>query len=323
MKTKMKITTIAGLALAIMFLVQPGKSNAQEKKDVKYHVRIEKDVDGKKEIIDTTFTDADGKENIYIHGNCDKLFDSEEFAKKFEDAMSKIDTAIIKVKMKEVSEKLKDAAEKMKDIDFDMDFSFDPQVFTMPGGDSMRMMIKSINGKSGNCSGNLIVINNDTILKAFTPGDCMEWLSDDADEAGSVWIDLTGNKLSISNEKKIIIMATVNGDGDDVRIEMISDVDKKVSEPRKKMEVNDLKVFPNPTTDGRVTVQFSQPGLKSVRFRVYDLSGRTIMQKKVNGTDGNFDTVIDLSKESRGHYFLEIGNKNEVLLKKILFTNQQ
>lgn len=64
-----------------------------------------------------------------------------------------------------------------------------------------------------------------------------------------------------------------------------------------------IKVFPNPTK-GYIQIESSEE-LESSLVIVYDLGGRTVLQKNISGIYGD----IDLSAEPAGKYLMIIGNE--------------
>jgi hypothetical protein len=79
--------------------------------------------------------------------------------------------------------------------------------------------------------------------------------------------------------------------------------------------VNDLKiellasVFPNPTRDG-VTLRIpADMSVSDMGYRIFDLLGNLVMDKKVEG----LDTVIDMADLSNATYLLKVYNKENDL----------
>lgn len=66
-----------------------------------------------------------------------------------------------------------------------------------------------------------------------------------------------------------------------------------------------IKVFPNPSK-GYIQIESSEE-LESETVIVYDLGGRTVLQKHISGVNAD----IDLSAEPAGKYLLIIGSKND------------
>ena len=72
-----------------------------------------------------------------------------------------------------------------------------------------------------------------------------------------------------------------------------------------------IKVYPNPT-EGVLNLKFN--GSADVFYRLIDLSGRTILTKRIS----NENETLDLNTLESGIYILEIHTAGEVMVKKII-----
>ena len=77
---------------------------------------------------------------------------------------------------------------------------------------------------------------------------------------------------------------------------------------------NATKVYPNPT-DGKITVEFSLHHDESVWLNLYDVQGKAIQIKDVEGKAGQNKADFDLSSHSSGMYFMNLQSlqKNETI----------
>jgi hypothetical protein len=67
-------------------------------------------------------------------------------------------------------------------------------------------------------------------------------------------------------------------------------------------------VFPNPTR-GQITMLLSAPTNETVNIRVMDLTGRIVETRQVNVLTGNNSIPFDLSKQAKGQYLIQVGEK--------------
>ena len=69
-------------------------------------------------------------------------------------------------------------------------------------------------------------------------------------------------------------------------------------------------VYPNPATD-KVTVKLEQALSLNSEIKILDLSGRIVLQQKINAGQQNINLAVD--KLSSGRYFIKISNGNETI----------
>ena len=67
-------------------------------------------------------------------------------------------------------------------------------------------------------------------------------------------------------------------------------------------------VFPNPTR-GQITMLLSAPTNETINIRVMDLAGRILETRQVNVLTGNNSIPFDLSKQAKGQYLIQVGEK--------------
>jgi hypothetical protein len=83
--------------------------------------------------------------------------------------------------------------------------------------------------------------------------------------------------------------------------------------------ITNLKAFPNPTSNGAITVSFLNRENQNLTIRVYNLLGKEVIKQEISGDDINFETQIDLGDFSRGVYILEVSNGAQIQTKRISF----
>lgn len=76
---------------------------------------------------------------------------------------------------------------------------------------------------------------------------------------------------------------------------------------------SDVSVYPNPT-DG--IIQISIPSVTGFNYNVIDIVGNTVTSMVVNGSN----TVIDLSNNAKGVYFVTIDTDNGSITRKVMLT---
>lgn len=67
-----------------------------------------------------------------------------------------------------------------------------------------------------------------------------------------------------------------------------------------------LSVYPNPSTNGLFTLNFSSDKFNELSYRVLNLSGQVLQNYKAPVLQGKNTLNIDLSKQAKGVYFLEV-----------------
>lgn len=81
-------------------------------------------------------------------------------------------------------------------------------------------------------------------------------------------------------------------------------------------ETDAVSIFPNPTTE-KITVQFSQAGSFNLSLKLFNGVGKTILQKEVKHNNSS-TFQLDLQTLPSGIYFLELSNKNQKWVEKIV-----
>jgi hypothetical protein len=84
-----------------------------------------------------------------------------------------------------------------------------------------------------------------------------------------------------------------------------------------KLELDELRFSPNPSSNGRFKVQFKVLEKKDLTIRVFNLEGKEVFNRYFERFGGMFSETIDLSGQKEGIYLLEITQGNKRLTKKI------
>ncbi|MDX5345747.1 MAG: T9SS type A sorting domain-containing protein [Hymenobacteraceae bacterium] len=85
----------------------------------------------------------------------------------------------------------------------------------------------------------------------------------------------------------------------------------------KDLELEELELYPNPST-GVFNLSFTLEKKASALITVRDASGREVYRENLNRFKGRYNKELDLSRQSKGIYFLQIISDNQVFNKKLL-----
>lgn len=79
-------------------------------------------------------------------------------------------------------------------------------------------------------------------------------------------------------------------------------------------------VMPNPTTDGKFTVNLTNTHVGLVTVDVYDQAGRLVVQQQVDKAENFMKEAIDLSNKENGIYLVKIYNDQFNVMERIVFA---
>lgn len=85
----------------------------------------------------------------------------------------------------------------------------------------------------------------------------------------------------------------------------------------KKLELNDLKYYPNPAPNGQFELRFDVEEPGELRISIYNMEGKEVFNRYFEQINGNYAETIDLSNQSEGIYLLEIEKDGKRLTRKI------
>ena len=78
-----------------------------------------------------------------------------------------------------------------------------------------------------------------------------------------------------------------------------------------------MKIYPNPSRN-TFNISFISEEVKQLKVRVLNLVGKEIINDNLEQFVGEYTKQIDLTRNARGIYFLEIETKNGIINKKLL-----
>lgn len=83
--------------------------------------------------------------------------------------------------------------------------------------------------------------------------------------------------------------------------------------------ITDLKVYPNPSTNGYFNINFTNLSREStLNIKIYNLIGKEVYTERIpSGQD--YDSTIRLNELPRGVYILEISNGSQKQTKRLSF----
>lgn len=84
--------------------------------------------------------------------------------------------------------------------------------------------------------------------------------------------------------------------------------------------MSELTLIPNPTNDGRVTVNLKNESLGTISITVVDASGRIIQFTENNKEDSFYKNDLDLSQASDGVYFIQVKGEDFYIVEKLIYT---
>ena len=84
--------------------------------------------------------------------------------------------------------------------------------------------------------------------------------------------------------------------------------------------ITELSVFPNPTTNGKITVKFEAPQLQEeITVKVCNLIGREVYREDLTFHTGSYQQIISIESFPKGIYLLEVSNGKEKQIRKLSF----
>lgn len=148
-------------------------------------------------------------------------------------------------------------------------------------------------------------------------------------QAGEMeWVEKEG---ATSGEKRVIVRkmecdGTGKGEKHEMRMIMIriEDLDKtdapaQAGEAKQApLPLETLDLFPNPN-DGKFTLRFrTEESSKPVHVRISDMTGKTILERKLKVEAGEYSESFDLSAFPKGAYLLQLDQQGKTTSKKII-----
>lgn len=127
--------------------------------------------------------------------------------------------------------------------------------------------------------------------------------------ASKAEIDSVKEFITIRIEKRIDIK--------DANEEEIKQLNKQTGINYKKLELEKLNFFPNPS-NGKFNLSFSTVKKADTEISIQSIEGKLIYQEKLPAFSGDYKKEIDISQNPKGAYFIKIAQGNNAQIKKII-----
>ena len=88
---------------------------------------------------------------------------------------------------------------------------------------------------------------------------------------------------------------------------------------KNKLKVEKMNFYPNPN-NGKFNLSFELESKEKTTIEIYDESGKKVYSEELLDFSGKYNKEIDLSKESKGVYFIKVNQNKKSLTKKIIVT---
>jgi hypothetical protein len=89
------------------------------------------------------------------------------------------------------------------------------------------------------------------------------------------------------------------------------------STEKKMQESKDVTIYPNPS-NGHITLNIDMPGKDETNIRVIDMNGKTVYTESLGETEGKVSKEIDLSKNGKGIYNVEVRKGGNVVIERVV-----
>lgn len=123
----------------------------------------------------------------------------------------------------------------------------------------------------------------------------------------------------IKNNQKIFILKNPDGDFsaetisifiktddlEDEEAELLCSKVKKTNFKVNNLAIDKFNIFPNPN-DGQFNLSFDLESDANAMLRIFDLNGKVVYKERLKNLNGNYNKALDLSKNEKGVYFLNI-----------------
>lgn len=339
--------TILIVALAIMTIGAYAQDKVEvkvktevnvENNDGKYHLKIVKDVDGKKTTIDKTYNsveemkndpDLEGIKLDILDGKGDMVFFSDagkkgehefkimvdsdsdvHFGESGFKKMEFISEDGDSVKVQEIKVWVDEDGHKhvMKNgVELDMD---EANTWTNKEGNVMK--VEKSDGK-------VMIISGDKVT---------EFKTDDGED---VDLHFIGEESEDGKKHKVMIIESVESSDDGekrITVKVIEQIKIHLEEVKendfsdvaninaKVLKTDDLNYYPNPNS-GKFSLEF-KASKKPAEVKITSLDGKTVYAEELQNFEGTYQNEIDLSSQKRGVYLLQIIQGNKAVNKKIV-----
>jgi len=301
-------------------------SLAQDKKEKKSEIKIkiEKDVDGKQTIIDTTITpdqlpalneylkDLDIDIDAESWGSEDGKMENGEMVLRFKHPqMSKEDRAAFEKEMEKLKEEMKDFDHEMKDFHIEM--------FGFNDGDPENFDIHMHMPKTPGAPNAFYFGDDDSDSDCGSGNNFSYHFRHHNDEIPDSLFDenhiiLYGSK---GEEAPLLEKEIITKDGNKVFILKRKLPKEEQARVSASLPITKVKVYPNPG-NGKLSVSFTSATKGDVTISITDAKGAEVYNKTVDGFSGEFFSQVDISGKGKGTYYLKIEQGDDSVTKKIL-----
>jgi hypothetical protein len=83
--------------------------------------------------------------------------------------------------------------------------------------------------------------------------------------------------------------------------------------------VTEFKVYPNPSSNGNFTVEFSLETSANLNIKVYNLIGKEVFADRIDGDNRAYSNTIRLGNLPKGVYILEVSNGGQKQTKRLSY----
>lgn len=267
-----------------------------EATDGKYHIKVTKEADGKKTTIDKTYNSLEEMKNDPdLKGIDMHIFDSEGMAFINENGS---ENGKVKVVVESEGDEKATTKESTNVFVFKSKGSDDKEIH------DIEVKIDEDGTKHVYKDGEEIVVaEGDEEIKAIDGKNSTYEITIDESEDGE---DITRNVI-------VKVVGSSNIHVEDVEKNDFSEIP---GIDAKKLKLDEFNYYPNPS-NGKFTLQF-KADKRPTEVKVMGVDGKTVYLESIQSFEGTYNNEIDLSKQKKGIYLLQILQGNKAVNKKIV-----
>ncbi len=205
-------------------------------------------------------------------------------------------------------------------------------------GDGTNIQTIDIEGKPGDKGKKMVIVSHDEVIngndadvKIIHKGDSREMDAEIEKALKEAGVDpnAKGVKKMIivdedsfpnkdgKTEKKTTKIVMINMDITDASADDKKCLSNQIGNTDNKLEMDNMKLYPNPN-DGKFNLNFNLKNKADAEVTVYDLEGKQVYNEKLPNFTGEYNKPIDISKNSKGIYFVKIVQGKHSQVKKIV-----
>jgi len=91
-------------------------------------------------------------------------------------------------------------------------------------------------------------------------------------------------------------------------------------EKNERLELEDLNFHPNPSSDGKLKIQFNTSEENELSIAISNFEGKDVFNRYFESFSGRYSETIDLSGQKEGMYLLEISQGRRKITRKIIIN---